>query len=386
MLSKNHPIILFIDRFGFSVYQDVLANIPKFNFTPDLVSNLDVVSKEQFTNIIATFIQINKIVPSSLAVILSDDIIYIRDIENPVQKTTLIQDLKLDVSDDKGHEDDVQNFLENIPFEEVLAKVIKTGNVNRIVAVNKDLVMAIINVFVGKGSTIEAITPSFMYGQNANFTTGLTSDNIRVILENTEILKLGNLLINQEKIIPFQDLGSELKNSLADVNPSLANDVKKPQNFRQYMLIGLLVTLLVIFVVVYLNLGVSQTPPKSSKEKNIPASAVNIPTVIPTLTQILIPIAPVDSKDIKIIIVQNSQAGEKANNLKNGLLNIGFQDISNEISEISTPEKSSVVFSKNIPSDLRNSIIIEVKKILPDISILENQDSDRKINIIVGKS
>ena len=44
MLSKSHPIILFIDRFGFSIYQDTLTTIPKFNFTQDLVSNLDVVN------------------------------------------------------------------------------------------------------------------------------------------------------------------------------------------------------------------------------------------------------------------------------------------------------------------------------------------------------
>ncbi|MDP2585657.1 MAG: hypothetical protein Q8P29_02135 [Candidatus Levybacteria bacterium] len=386
MLSKNHPIILFIDRFGFSVYQDILANIPKFNFTPDLVSNLDVVSKEQFVNIITTFIQINKIIPSSLAVILSDDVIYIRDLKNPVQKTTPTQEVKIDINDDKEHEDEVQNFLENIPFEEVLAKVIKTENVNRIVAVNKDLVMAIINTFVSKGSVIEVITPSFMYGQSANFTTGLTLDNIRVILENTEILKLGNLLINQEKIIPSQDLGSELKNSLADVSQSLTNDVKKPQNLRQYMLIGLFVTLLVIFVVVYLNLGASQTPPLSSKAKSVSENTVSTTTVIPTLTQALVTIAPVDIKSIKIIIVQNSQMDEKATNLKNGLLNIGFQDIVNEISEISIPEKSSVIFSPSIPAEVRNDIIERIKKILPEVSILENQDSDFTINIIVGKS
>ncbi len=378
MLSKNHPIILFIDRFSFGVYQDTLTNIPKFNFTPDLVSNLDVVNKEQFTSLIATFIQINKIVESSLAVILSDDIIYVRDLANP-QKPTAVQGLKVDLNDDKDHKDEVQNFLENIPFEEVLAKVIKTGNVNRIVAVNKDLVMAITDTFVSKGSAIETITPSFMYGQSANFTAGLTADNIRVILESAETLRSGNLLTNQEKMIPSQSLGNELK-----ILPT--NEVKKPQSLRQYMLIGVFVTLLVILVVVYLNLGVSQTPPKSSKVKSTPVSTISTPTAIPTLTQVLITTAPMDPKSVKIKIVQSSQADEKVANLKSGLLNIGFQDVASEISEISIPEKSSVIFSQNIPTDLRNNIVAEIKKIFPEISILENQDLDSSVSILIGKS
>lgn len=378
MLSKNHPIILFIDRNGFSLYQDILTNIPKFNFTPDLISNLDVVNKEQFVNLIATFIQINKIVGSSLAVILSDNVIYVKDLVSPVQKPTLDQGL---------HKDEAQNFLENIPFEEVLAKIIKTGNVGRIVAVNKDLVMTIVDTFVSKGSAIEAITPSFMYGQSADFTQGLNLDNVRVILGNTETLRLGNLLTDQEKIIPSQNLESELKNPPSDAKSDLDNGVKKPQNFRQYIFIGVLVTLLVIFAVVYLNLGVSQTPPVK-KVKNS-ASTINTttpPTGEPTLALAIITAIPLDIKSIKIKIIQSFQIDEKAENLKSRLLNMGLADITSEVSEVSTPEKSSVVFSRNIPTNLRSNIIAEIKKILPSVSILENQDVNLIITIILGKS
>lgn len=379
MLSRNHPIILFIDRNGFSLYQDILTNIPKFNFTPDLVSNLDVVSKEQFASLIATFIQINKIVGSSLAVILSDNVIYVKDLASPVQKPTVVQDL---------HKDEVQNFLENIPFEEVLAKIIKAGDVGRIVAVNKDLVMTIIDAFASKGSTIETITPSFMYGQSANFTEGLNLDNVGVILANTETLRLGNLLTDQEKMIPSQNLESERKNPPAGVKPDLTNGTKKPQNLRQYILVGIFVTFLVILAVVYLNLGVSQTPPVK-KVKNS-ASAINAPTAPPTgeptLAQAIITAIPLDIKSIKIKIVQSSQIDEKADNLKSRLLSMGFADITSEVSQSSTAEKSSVIFSQNIPADLRSNMIAEIKKILQDIFILENQDSNFTINIIIGKS
>ena len=379
MLSKSHPIILFIDRFGFSVYQDALANIPKFSFTPDLVANLDVISKDQFVNLIGTFIQVNKMVPSSLAVILSDNVIYVKDLVSPAPKLTSTQGLETDAVDDKEHEDEVQIFLENVPFEEVLAKVIKVCNINRAVAVNKDLAMTIADTFSSKGFSVEAIAPGFMYGQSANFTAGLTPDNARIVLENPEILKSGNLLTDQEKIIPSQNLESEFK------NPAVSG-VKKPKGLRQFILIGVFVTLLVILAVVYLNLGVSQTPPKSSKAKSAATNAVNTSSVIPTLTQTPVASVPIDPQNIKIKIIQSSQSDEKVTNLKSGLLGMGFTDIISEVSEVSIPEKSSVVFSQNVPADLRNNVIAEIKKILPDISILENQDVDLSVSILIGKS
>lgn len=390
MLSKNHPIILFIDRFGFDVYQDILANIPRFNFTPDLIVNQDIVNKEQFVKLIGTFIQINKIIGSCMVVILSDDVIFVKDLKNPIQKSSPVLGFKTDLSDNKDHEDEVQSFLEDIPFEEVLAKVIKIGNINRIVAVNKDLVMGIADIFKDNGSTIETITPSFMYGRNANFAARLNLNNAKIVLEDIETLKLGNLLTDQEKIAPSLNLGSEIKSSSIDVKPNLDDGMKKPKNLRQYILIGVFVILLIILGIVYVNLGTSKITPQKPKLKNVSVNTVITPTITlavqPVLTQTPIATPSTDFKSIKIKIVKNSQMEEKAVSLKDELLKMGFQDIVSEISEISIPEKSSIIFSQNIPADLRNNLVMEIKKILPDISILENQDSNFTINILLGKS
>lgn len=360
MFSKNHPIILFLDRSGFSMFQDTLPNIVKFNFTPDIVANLDVVNKEQFSNLIAAFIQINKIVPSSLAVILSDNIVYVKDLvqsqPNPEQE----------------HKEEIQSFLENVPFEEVLAKVIKTGETNRIVVVNRDLIMAIADVFADKGSVMEAVIPSFIFGSKANFTLGLNQDNLQTVLKEAEIIKEGNLLTDQQKAIFPQSLEGEQKEK-----------EKKPQNIRQYILVGAFVTLLIILGVVYLNMGASQTPP-ARKIKS--SSAVVVPTLIPTLTQEQITTVPIDFKNVKIKIVQNSESEVIGNNLKNELLKIGFEDIASEILGDTAAEKSSVIFSKTVPADVRERAFTEIKKILPDVSILENQDPDLTVTIILGKS
>ena len=381
MLSHNHPIILFIDRNGFSVYQDTLTNIPKFNFTPDLVANLDVVNKEQFSNLITIFIQINKIIPSSLAVLLSDTVIYVKDLVFSQQNSALANGTNKGL--EQEHKEEIQSFLENVPFEEVLARVFKTGESVRIVAVNKDLIMTIVDVFVGKGSVMEAVIPSFIFGPKANFTLGLNQDNIQTVLGGAEIIKEGNLLTDQQKVVSPQNPEGEQK------NPPVGGG-KKPQNVKQFILIGVFVTLLVILTVVYFNLGASQTSPPDKKIKSSSAGAVSIPavtvTAIPTLASAPLTTAPLNLKSIKIKILQNSGSNAIANDLKSGLSQLGFEEVIIENSQGAIPEKSSIVFSQNVPSDLRSNVIAEVKKILFGISILENQDPDLTITILIGKS
>jgi len=392
MVFKSHPIVLFIDRLGFSVYQDTLINIPRFNFTPDLVVNLDLINKEQFTNLIATFIQVNKIAGSSLVVVLSDDVIFVKNLQNPVQEPTLPRDLKTNLNDTKDNKDEIQSFLEDIPFEEVLARVIKTGEVNRIVAANKDLVMTIISAFVNKGSAIETVVPGYTFGQNANFSTGLNLSNVAVILGNIDVLKSGNLLTDQEKIVPRQDLESGIKglSTNIDMKPNSTDDKKKPRNLRQYILIGVFIILLTILGVVYFNSRNVQPVPQSAKLENTSVGALSVPTIPPVTEPILTqtPIATVSSnlKNIKISVVQSSQIDERVTNLKNDLLKMGFNNILSQVSEASIPEKSSIVFSHDIPSDLRNSVIGEIKEILLDVSILEDQNSSFTIKITLGKS
>jgi hypothetical protein len=338
-------------------------------------------------SLVSTFIEINKIVPSSLAIILSDDVIYIKDLAGPVQKPVLAPGSapapKIEATEDKEHKDEVENFLENIPFEEILARVIKTGNINRIVAVNRDLVMTTVDAFTVKGSTIDSITPGFMYGQNVNFTKGLTSDNLKAILGNVEILRLGNLLTDQEKMIIGRDIRSELESPSAIVE-------KKKQNLTQYILAGIFVILLIVLGVVYF---LSQKADEASDTKNINSiinQKIAVPAVIPTATPVpataSATISSSDLKTVNIKISYDTQSSSIAASLKTGFSGMGFENVANEISKVSTPEKSSVIFSQNISTDLRSSIITEIKEVLQNFSILESQDASSTIDISIGKS
>jgi hypothetical protein len=372
MMFKAHPIVIYIDRSGFSLYQDTLPNIARFHFTPDLIRHSDVLSKDQVVSLISTFITLNKIVGSSLVVILSDDIIYVKDLPVPQKPNPSVQvasQKQQEVVDDKTQQDEVQKFLEIVPFEDVLAKVIKTTNLNRIVAVNNDLVATIAGAFVDKGSNLEGVIPAFMYGQS--FSNGLTQNSSKTVLENGENFKAGNLLTNQEKVSLAQTFMGDLKLSAVTV------ENKKPKNTRQYILIGVFGLLLVVLgIVSYFSLVPQSVPQKPAKTSSV--KKLIKPSVSPT-------VSPVNYTNI-LISITASKNNQDAEDLRAALVDMGVINVEKNISTTPSPVKTSVTISQNIPSEISNAIVAEVKEVFPEISIIEGEASGSAIAIVVGKS
>jgi len=375
MATKEHPIIIFLDRNGFIIYQDTLSNVWQFPFSQDVVQNLDVINKVQLVNSIRSFIQTNKVIPSNVIIILSDSVIFQKDLTTLQQTSQKPQQLDqqksagLIVGEKEDQEKEIKNFLDNVPFEEVLAKVI---NNTKIVAVNKDLLEGVVLPFKEIGCFVEEIVPAFMYQQYIDFSGGLSQDIARIVLQQTDLLKLGNMLTSQQKVETQQD---------SDDQPQ-KEQKEKPNNLRQFILVGIFVLLLIILVIVYLTLG-RTAPARPSPNVPSPTPALRVePTEIePTVTPLAI-----DLQAIKITIVGNKETEVIANALKNLLTKSGFQNIATEDSTNPIPARSSMVFSKSVPDEARQKAIAEIKKIFPDILVQEGQELESVITIILGKS
>jgi hypothetical protein len=148
--------------------------------------------------------------------------------------------------------------------------------------------------------------------------------------------------------------------------------------------------LLIVLGVVYF---LSQKADEASDTKNINSiinQKIAVPAVIPTATPVpataSATISSSDLKTVNIKISYDTQSSSIAASLKTGFSGMGFENVANEISKVSTPEKSSVIFSQNISTDLRSSIITEIKEVLQNFSILESQDASSTIDISIGKS
>lgn len=377
MATKQHPIIIFLDRNGFIIYQDTLSNVWQFPFSQDLVQNLDIVNKEQLVNSIGSFIQTNKIIPSSLIIILSDSVIFQKDLtfqqKNPEEGLSpdkTINKHPTDFGNKEQQENEIKNFLDTVPFEEILAKVV---NNTKIVAANKELLEAVAYPFKKMGCIVHAIVPSFMYQQYIDFSGGLNQDIAKIILQQTDLLKLGNMLTGQQTTEAQQDLHTQPQKEPKE----------KPNNLRQLMLIGIFLILFIGLVIVYLTLGKTpQTPPSSSA----PSPTAVLPLQPTNSPEASVSPPEVDLKTIKITIVGNKETEILVNILKNLLTKSGFQNVATKDSTNPIPAKSSVLFSKSVTDDARQKAIVEIKKIFPDILVQESQDIESVITIIVGKS
>lgn len=388
MFSKNNPVVLLLDRSGFTLYQATLVNIVKFAFTPDIVANLEIVNREQFLALVSSFIDKSRIYPSIIFVLLEDAIVYEKDLSKVSQKaqpvavntTPLSSNQKIMDFANRGQEfkTEIQNFLQNIPFEDILAKVIKTETITRLVAVNKDLIFSTTEPFIKKGFLIEAIVPAFLYGQTVNFVNGLTLDTARFVLRKQELLKVANLLTDQQETTisqaPYEDEKEKRKQS--------------KKNLRQLILIGAFVVLLIILGIMFVGLGGEKKNLKNNETK----PSINKVTLSPTPIAIKsdLPIgsssAILSIENVEVIIVQNSRTLAASGLLKEGLEEAGFKNIISENSTDTAPAKSSVLFSKNIPTNMRQNVILEINKIFSNVLVLEDENSDSKITIIIGQS
>lgn len=388
MTIREHPIIIFLDRVGFIIYQDTLTNVWQFPFSGDCVQNLDVINRESLVNSIGSFIQTNKVIPSTVILILSDSVMFQKDlapkVPNPEAQVNAQENLssqsqpqdkpniELDYKDEQ--EKEIKNFLDSVPFEEILAKVINNA---RIVATNKDLLEDIIFPFKKIGCDVNGIVPAFMYQQYIDFSQGLNPDTARIILQQLDLLKVGNMLTDQQPMVTVE--------TQQDISESHQEEPKeKPKNVRQLILIVAFVFLIIVLIIIYLTLGRSQTVPG---KKTIPSQPTN-PQIIPSPTTAVEakPTISADLKAIKITIVGNQETEVLANAIKNLLTGMGFEDISTKDSTDPLPAKSSVLFSKSVPDNARQKAIGEIKKIFPDVLVQESQELESGITIILGKS
>lgn len=383
MFSKNNPIVLFLERNGFSLYQSSLTSILKFAFPPETVVNLDVINREQLINLIYSFIKTNKIIPSNLIIVILESIVYEKDLANNTSPTAgenfqLSREAVQSVSAKEQQEKEIQNFLENIPFEELFAKIVKLGETERLIAVNKDLAESIMEPFRKIGCIVEAIIPSFMYGKSVDFASGLTREASILVLRRPDIIKIGNLLTNQHVLNTQQHLES----------PTIKQTEKKPKNIKLYIMIGVFVIVLIILAIVYFALGNTSGPSKKSTNPNLApkVSSSITPTLSISPSSVSSSEATLSMESISVKIVQSDATEETVSTLVDGLKDLGFKNITTTATLDSIPARSSVSFSKNIPDDMRQNAVLEINNILPGILILESGSSDSTITILIGQS
>ncbi len=369
--SKKSVGVIYLERNSLYFYGANIANIIKFEFPPQAVRDLDVVNKDLLSKQIGLFIDTNKIHPSRVMIILSPNIVF-------EKVFPLMEENKLEI--------EIQKYLDNIPFENVITKKYVVDKTTKIIVVNKLLYEIVKNAFEQKSFMVEAIAPFSSLKINPQAKNNFSAETAKLIINKFDSLKQDGMSINQEN--PTQTNQKLLNNKF----------LKDPKNKRGLILIFIFVLLVIVLVILFVLSGFGKPPIALKTADNTP-SQTNTNIQAPTPTNIppsptLIPsetpqVGTVSSqlliKRLKINILNSSGVIKQADFLKERLIAKGFENIITNNSQPTNSTKTLIIFLRSVPDDIKKTITDEVKKINFDVSVQENSNSDFDCTIVIGK-
>lgn len=143
MLLGRPDSLLYLTRSGFKFFSKNFSKGVALSLPHNTINDLEVVSQDKLKEQIEAFIVENKLPPSSAAILLSDEIVFTKNVSLDVKK--------------QGAE--VKEFLDEVPFDSgELVYQIKPGIKNSLVlATNSQLFLVIKDIFESKGWRIELV-------------------------------------------------------------------------------------------------------------------------------------------------------------------------------------------------------------------------------------
>lgn len=221
--SKKQPALLYLDKNGFYFYASTLPSMVSLAFLETSVKDMDVINPSSIMNQISTFVAQYQIPPSFIMIILSPNITFEKDIVG---------------LSSEAQEENVNAFLDTIPFESVISKSYPIDKGVKVIGANEDLYQELKISFEKVASGIESVIPYQMLGNDQSLIRNFTTDSAQQLLKHSDHLKQYSMLtIVKEKIPMMQD-------------PSLKSQIKPKQNkVRLFVMAG-------VFAILFIILGI----------------------------------------------------------------------------------------------------------------------------------
>ncbi len=248
--------IIFLQKDKFDFYSPGQVKIVEFRFVPEIIRDLEIINAELLENLIKIFVDSNKIVPSELIIVLSDNASFIKDFvaapsfpppsagNNAAQSQTVNNEIS-----DK-HQEEIRSFIDHVPFENVLSRNFPMQNGTKVLAVNKDFYMAIKSAFEKVGFRVSAVYPGVVFSNNVGAKPIMDIIVANIILQQAPNLRDDNLL-KETKI--FEPVVTEKNEEKDFVVQEKDDKPKKTDKKRLFLMIGIFVVLMIVLVFVYLG-------------------------------------------------------------------------------------------------------------------------------------
>jgi hypothetical protein len=176
-LSKG---VLFIDSNRIDVFNSLKNTVISLDFPQEIIKYSEILDREKLHLQLKSFIETNKIPPSSLIVILAKNILYQKDLVKD-QETREQQELQ------------AQDFVDNVPFEAVGSKIVPLEKGIRVIAANADLYESIMSTFQQAGFSIQSLLPVTLFGDEIQIER-LTTESEKIFSAKSESLRKYSLV------------------------------------------------------------------------------------------------------------------------------------------------------------------------------------------------
>ncbi len=315
------------------------------------ISFMEVLDKELVYNQIQTFAVSNKLSPCEVTVVLGNEVVF----QKVIRKTQQEQ---------KG--DMIEEFLTNVPFDNVAHIKYETADTTYVLATNEELFTTVRRGFEKLGFSVDAVIPVALIA-NANVPPGS--------LVTVQIASF--ILASLETVRQFNFINVERESAIKAAKKGKA--VPKKRTKREKVLGGVFAGLLVVLMVVFLASG-SSTAPTSTQAS--PDEETTVQTAAPTLAAALSPTGVADAKSFIAIKIVNSQAAEdNAGKVKSALEQSGFTAIENESTSSAT---TSVSFADTMDETYKNEILTILRPLIPDFTVLSHAGSAFQTILTIG--
>lgn len=240
-IQKKQMCVFYIENAKAYFYGSNVPNMLELDFPVDTINDLEVLNKDKLDLLVQNFIQSNNILPTNAIIVLSPLVTFEQDLSK--EATT-------------ADDEEIINFLEYVPFENVISRAIKLEKKLKLVAVNKEFCDTFKNNLEKIGFHVLSIVPfSVLQETHSELANNL---DLQVILDKASSLKQYSLSGIEEPVTEM----------------SKKNDSKKEKK-RLYLLVGVFIFLIfALIITIYLSVfrqGVSTSPSSNKVQKKLPA-------------------------------------------------------------------------------------------------------------------
>ncbi len=339
--------VIYIDRNYLYYYGgNVHAPIP-LQFQPTVVKDMELINYESLEKQIDSLITTNKMQPDDTGIVIAHQSSFEKLIPPKIVGVAL--------------ENEKKSFLDNVPFEDIMYQVFPTSKGTKLVAVNKELLYAIKDIFQLHGFRIVTITSiATLYPDtDVPFNVSLAQQ----ILKKPSLLDAGSF--------PIEDVEIPNTDTYDESNKPLKN------NNRLYLLIGVFIILIGSLTAVLLL----RKPAEKKTQTIVPTAAPVIqvspsPQVASAAASITTSpsISPPRKSGITIQILNGSGIAGQADELKTQIEDAGYASISTGNAPTLQSSRSLVVFKPGVPQEVRQEITNLVSELIGEVTVQENSE------------